>query len=148
MEDKHTPIDETGYIGDIDLSIEKEKKPVFPIIAFVLTVLLTILCVAAEVFTVIIGIDSIDLVFHPTNDGQGLGLIVLIPVFLIASGIILLVSIVTFIFALLSIIIFKRKFKTFRSTAFNIISILSIIMLALFNIANISMFVAIVLHQA
>lgn len=103
--------------------------------AFVLSIIWTVICLAGEIFTIIIGFDTIDIVYNSV-DLEGLALILLIPLFLIfVLGILILTQ-----FAIVpSIYCLAKKEKI----AF---SIIFIIFNVLFNIINLVFLILMFTH--
>ncbi len=102
---------------------------------FIISVICTILCIIGEVFAVIFGIESLNLIYIPTEDFEGLALIVLLPVYLIISGAILLITIISTIFNIICI----------RNNYHKVISICILILNLLMSLLNIIMFILMII---
>ena len=105
-----------------------EKKSKAP---FIIACVFTGLALIAQVFAMIYGIPAIRLIFNPGENGEGIALIALLPLFIYLAIAVLIFSIVAIILSIINIA--KRNFRT--------PSIIFVVGNGLFNFVNIVFFI-------
>lgn len=103
-------------------------------VLFIISIILTVILLAAEVFTLILGIDSLRVIYNPSEDLEGIALIVLLPFYILFSVIVLVTTIIMTVF---NVICIRKRYK--RG-----FTISSLVVSWLINISNVALFIAMI----